>query len=196
MSDPLKLLLKEPFTRLSRRFLALAADGTLTPAEHLLATAVADKTVSWRRLWEELTYDDLQDATGLSRQKVRDGLAALRAANVLARKPVGRSFAYALVPIGMTVAELEALAGPEFRVDKDGTSVYSGDRGQSTQETVPADPTYIVSKKDIRRPGGRVDKGLRASADTACSKCHGEGWIVLVEADGFTESVARCLCTT
>ena len=198
MTDPLKLLLREPFTRLSRRFLALAADGTVTPAEHLLLTAIADKTVSWRRLWEKLTYTELQAATGLSRQKVRDGLDALRRADILVRKPIGRSFAYALVPPGMTADQMEVLylsKGATASVDKSESSVYSVDRSRSTHKTDLGRATYIDLKKDLRRASGRVDEGLKGKASPLCPACGGEGWTITVLADGFTEEVDRCACT-
>lgn len=198
MTDPIKLLLREPFTRLSRRFLSLAADGTITPAEHLLVTAIADKTVSWRRLWEKLTYSELQTATGLSRQKIRDGLEALHRADILVRKPVGRSYAYALVPPGMTAAQMEALyvaRGAGLSVDNVESSVYSVDRDRSTHKTDLGAGTYIDLKKELRRASGHVDRGLKEKADTSCPNCEGEGWVVRVLADGFTEEVARCPCT-
>ena len=198
MTDPLKLLLREPFTRLSRRFLALAADGTISPAEHLLLTAIADKTVSWRRLWEKLSYSELQTATGLSRQKIRDGLDALHKADILVRKPVGRSYAYALVPPGMTADQMEVLylsKGAAAGVDNPNLSVYSVDRHRSTHETDLRSDTYIDPKKGLRRASGHVDGGLKGKASPRCSSCDGEGWIVTVLADGFTEEVSRCPCT-
>ena len=198
MMDPLKLLLREPFTRLSRRFLTLAADGTITPAEHLLLTAIADKTVSWRRLWEKLTYTELQSATGLSRQKVRDGLEALHRADILVRKPIGRSFAYALVPPGMTADQMEVLylsKEAAVSVDNSESSVYSVDRDRSTHKTDLGQATYIDLKKDLRRGSARVDKGLKGKASPLCTACSGEGWTITVLADGFTEEVARCACT-
>lgn len=191
MSDLVKLLTKEPFTRLTRRYLQAAADGQITPAQFLVLTAVADKTVSWRRPWERLSNGDIKAMTGLSHQGVRDAVAALVEINLLVRKPVDNTFAYALVPIGMTGAEVMARWG----VDNPARGVNSVEGGLSTELGVSADSTYISLKKDLRRACGPVDKGLMAKAEETCPECLGNGWVVTVEADGFTEAVARCPCT-
>ena len=208
MSEPLDLLLREPFTRLSRRYLQLLASGSVSLAEFVLLLAITDKTVSWKRLWETLSYSDLQDATGLSRQKVADGLAALLDQERIVRKPLGRSFTYALVPHGMTAAQLLAHCDRASGVDISAEIVNSVDRHQSTHKTDRDADTYIrskePSKKGLRpvdkstssrgRAAMLVDVGPSDRADSTCSICAGSGWVHLEERGQL--ALAHCPCTT
>ena len=193
MTDPLKLLLREPFSRFSRRYLKMVASGDLTAGDLLVLLFVADKTVSWRRLWEELSYTDFEEGTGMTRKGVAGVVRRLMALDLLVRKRVGQSYAYALVPNAMKGSQVLALCGPSS-VDNSVQLVTSGNQHQLPQVTTSADPTYIDLKKELRTASGRVDKGLRGKASPECPKCHGEGWVIGVLVDGFTEAVARCPC--
>ena len=201
VSDPLQPLLKEPFSRLSRRYLKLAGTRKITPADVLVLLSVADKTVSWRRLWAELSYSDIEDATGLSRRHVGRTISGLLTAGLLARKTLGDGHTYALVPEGWTAAEVIA-ASASMGVDKSelsasavGTSCpqYQGHHVPSS-----ADPSFVFKKRLKKAAGAAVlvDNGLRARASSSCPTCGGEGWVVSVLADGFTEAVAPCPCTS
>ena len=86
MTDPLKLLLREPFSRFSRRYLKMVASGDLTAGDLLVLLFVADKTVSWRRLWEELSYTDFEEGTGMTRKGVAGVVRRLMALDLLVRK--------------------------------------------------------------------------------------------------------------
>lgn len=200
-SDLQTLLTREAFSRVARRYLKLVASGEITHAEYVLLSFVADRTVSWRQLWRELSYDDLQRGTGLSRQKVADAVASLDALNLIARKRLGRGHAYALVPSGLTSEQVLTVADDvDNHVAAPESSVYSVDRSQSTDKTGSPILSSSIYKKTSKKAAGaaarRVDKGLSSRASSQCEECHGEGWIVLVEPDGFTESVARCPCTS
>lgn len=204
MSDPLKVLLAQPFTRLSRRYLQLLAKGSISLAEFALLVAIADKTVSWKRLWETLSYGDLQVATGLSRQKVADGLAALLNQGRIVRKPIGQSYTYALVPEGWTASQLLA----HCDVDKVRVVVNSVDRDQSTELTGSAVDTFSSNKESLKkglrpvdkstssrgRAGVLVDVGPGEHADQACKLCRGSGWVPMEDDHGAT-AVAYCPCT-
>ena len=124
MTDPLKHLLRDAFTRMPRRYLGLLASGVITPAEYALLSAIADRTLSWKRLWEKLSFTELQRATGLSRQKVSDAVRSLETGGLIVRKKAGRSYAYALVPEGVESAYLL----DNSSVDNAKTSVNSVDR--------------------------------------------------------------------
>lgn len=200
MSDPLKVLLAQPFTRLSRRYLQLLAKGSISLAEFALLVAIADKTVSWKRLWETLSYGDLQETTGLSRQKVADGLAALLNQGRIVRKPIGQSYTYALVPEGWTAAQLLG----HCEVDKVEVVVNSVDRHQSSELTGSSIDTFSSNKetpkKGLRpvdkstssrgRAGVLVDVGPGEHANAACKLCSGSGWVTM------DDGVAYCPCTT
>ena len=194
MTDPLKLLLKEPFSRFSRRYLKMVAAGDLTPGDLLVLLFVADRTVSWRRLWEELSYSDYEEGTGLTRKGVAGVVRRLVALDLLVRKRVGQSYAYALVPQGMTGAQVLTICRARG-VDNPDQLVTSGNQYQLPEVTTSAGPTYIDLKKGLRTASGRVDKGLRGKASPDCPQCHGEGWVIATMADGFTSSAAPCACT-
>lgn len=201
MLDPVQSLLKEPFTRLSRRFLKLLAAGEVTAGELVVLLVIADRTISWQRLWTQLSYTELEEATGMTRKGLGTIVERLCEADLIVRKPVGRSFAYALVPKHVTAVQLLG-AMSTGSVDNSAKralpSSTSGDSHRLPQVDDPADLSFVF-KKGIRtgsaRAVRRVDKGLSARASGQCGRCHGEGWIVLVADDGFTESVARCPCT-
>ena len=193
MTDPIKLLLREPFSRFSRRYLKMVAAGDLTAGDLLVLLFVADRTVSWRRLWEELSYSDFEAGTGLTRKGVAAVVRRLVTLDLLVRKRVGQSYAYALVPNAMTGSQVLALDGSDD-VDNPVQLVTSGNQYQLPQVTTSADLSYISPKKESRRPLGRVDKGLKGKANPTCGRCHGEGWVVSVLSDGFTEAVSRCPC--
>ncbi|MDT0633190.1 MarR family transcriptional regulator [Rubrivirga litoralis] len=193
MTDPVKLLLREPFSRFSRRYLKMVAAGDLTPGDLLILLFVADRTVSWRRLWEELSYSDFETGTGLTRKGIAGIVKRLVALDLLVRKRVGQSYAYALVPNSMT--GLQVLASDRLRsVDNSDQLVTSGNQYQLPQVTTSADLSYIDPKKELRRERPPVDKGLKGKAAHDCADCHGEGWIVATLSDGFTEAVSRCPC--
>ena len=191
MTDPLRLLSKEPFTKLQRRFLKALAEKKITPGEFVVLAVVADRTVSWRRLWEELSYTDLEEASGLSRRHVGRAVQRLLSLNLLARKELGQGFAYAIVPSGWTTSQLLAACDVD-NAEEVGTS---GPYHQGHHVPTSGAPSSIHEiKEGLRRPSGHVDKGLGSRAHTTCPDCGGDGWVVHVEPDGFTESVSRCVC--
>ena len=202
MLDPVQSLLKEPFTRLSRRYLKLLAAGEITAGELIVLLVIADKTISWQRLWTQLSFTDLQDATGMSRKGLGTIIERLGEADLIVRKSVSRSFAYALVPKHVTAAQLlEATVAQNVdnSAERARLSSTSGNHDRLPQVDDPAVLSFVFKKgisTGSARAVRRVDKGLSAHASSLCERCHGEGWIVLVAADGFTESVARCPCTT
>lgn len=188
MSRAIDLLLAESFTRLSRRFLKALADRTITHADFVVLVVVADKTVSWKQLWTELSNADVIEATGLSHQGVRNSVKRLVKADLLVRRPKGQSYEYALVPKGHSAAAMLAVDNPD-------QAPNSVEKYPPTQLRGKADPSFVFSKKQVRTGKGPVDGGRKGKADPACARCTGEGWVVTVAADGFTEAVAPCLCT-
>ena len=192
MADLVKLLAKEPFTKFSRRYLRLVSRKELTPGELVLLLVVADKTVSWRRLWLQASYADLSELTGMTRKGLVAVIDRLVQTDLLVRKPFGQSYSYALVPDGMTGAQVLAVCD----VDNVELPVTSGNSCLLPEVTASADLSYIDSKKGLRKASPSVDRGMRSRARSSCSTCHGEGWVVIVAADGYSESVAPCPCTS
>lgn len=195
MSRPIDLLTAEPFTRLSRRFLKMVAKGELTAGDLLVLLVVADRTVSWKRLWTEMSFTDLEAATGLSRKALSTIVTRLAEADLIVRKAKGRSFEYALVPAGWTGEQVLTSSTVEG-VDNVAASSTSGTRHRSTQVDDRVDRSMYSLKKNSKNGRGPVDGGLKGKAVPTCALCRGEGWVVTVAADGFTEAVSRCLCTT
>ena len=200
VSDPLKLLLDEHFTRLTRRYLRLAGAGKITPAEYLLLAAVADKTVSYKRPFWAFSIADLTRTTGLSHQGVKNAVASLIGADLLSRKPKGQSYSYGIVPEGMTADEFlafyETPKAAVETVDNVGAPGNSVAGGVATQLLGSERPSSMYSfKKGIKKGSARVDKGVQGKADPTCPECHGEGWLFYDEADGHPSSASPCVCT-
>ncbi|HEX9952793.1 MAG TPA: hypothetical protein VGB53_13555 [Rubricoccaceae bacterium] len=194
MSRPIDILSAEPFTRLSRRFLKMVAKGELTPGDLLVLLVVADKTVSWKRLWQELSYTDLETATGMSRKGLTAIVTRLTDADLIVRKAKGRSFEYALVPAGWTGDQVLASSTAED-VNNPVVVVTSGNRHRLPEVDDRADRSMYFPKKTLKNGRRPVDEGMKGKAEPTCALCRGEGWVVTIAADGFTESVSRCLCT-
>ncbi|UYN89922.1 MAG: replication protein [Anaerolineales bacterium] len=66
-------------------------------AELKVVLAVTRKTIGWHKTRDRLSFSQLMELTGLSRQGVSDGTAAAVERGVIARYPVGNSFEYELV---------------------------------------------------------------------------------------------------
>ena len=202
--DPvLDALLNVGFTRFPRRYLKLASDKQITPAEVLVLLYVADVTVAYQRLWESISYNDLAEGTGITRRHVVRAVDSLLDGDLLVRKELGQGFTYALVPEGWTAAEVLAANDVDNRIEV----VTSGHHHQGHDVTTSGPDTYIVSKEGYKnglrpvdkstgvrgRAGVLVDQGPSANADRACKLCRGSGW-VYHERDGQT-AVSYCPCT-
>lgn len=182
MQDTLKHLKRQGFTRVLRYHLNLLQRRTITHAEYVVLAFLADKTLSWSRLWEQLSLSDFQRGCALSRQGVVDALDQLQSLQLIVRKPVGRSYAYAIVPEGLD---------PQLMlVDKAKVVVNSVDQHQSTQLTDRGRSSSYVVKKKEKKGEGLVDNQLGRRAAPTCEKCRGTGWATAPDGSG----VYRCPC--